>query len=272
MLLQIITMSVFSDNIRFLRGKKEITQQDLADTLIITRSRYVSYEDGRSEPPIEVLVKISKFFNISIDLLVSVDIRKYPLDEILRLPDNRIVLPVVVDKLGNNSIEIIPQKASMGYLSGYSDPEYIESLQRISLPFLTNGKYRAFPAQGDSMPPFKDGSYIIGKYIENIDDLKENRSYVFVTLNDGISYKRFKSKNEKTVTVAADNSFYKPYEIPFHEIIEIWQYASGIFPEDFEPDHFENHNLKDMFLELRKDIRNLNIKISGLEEKQNSIG
>ena len=262
MLLQIITMSVFSDNIRFLRGKKAITQQDLADTLIITRSRYVSYEDGRSEPPIEVLVKISKFFNISIDLLVSVDIRKYPLEEILRLPDNRIVLPVVVDRLGNNSIEIVPQKASMGYLSGYSDPEYIESLQRISLPFLVNGKYRAFPAKGDSMPPFKDGSYIIGKYVEDIEDLKPNKSYVFVTLNDGISYKRLKAKKKKSITVAADNPFYNPYDIPLGEIVEIWQYASGIFPEDFEPDNFESYPVKDMFLELRKEIRELDRKIS----------
>jgi len=262
LLLQIITMSIFSDNIRFLRAKKKITQQDLADTLIITRSRYVSYEDGRSEPPIEVLVKISKFFNISIDLMVSVDIRKYPLEQMLNLPDNRILLPIVIDEAGNSSIEIVPQKASMGYLSGYSDPEYIESLQRISLPFLTNGKYRAFPAQGDSMPPFKDGSYIIGKYVEDIEDLKKNKSYIFVTLNDGISYKRFKSKNKKSIEVAADNSFYKPYEIPLGEIVEIWQYASGIFPEDFEPDNLDHYNLQEMFLEIRKDIQLLDDKIS----------
>ncbi|KIC61447.1 XRE family transcriptional regulator, partial [Chryseobacterium taiwanense] len=224
--------------------------------------RYSKYEDGRSEAPYELLIRISKYFNLSIDLLLTVDIRKYPLKDVLKLPDNRIVLPVVVDQLGNNSIEIVPQKASMGYLSGYSDPEYIESLQRISLPFLTNGKYRAFPAQGDSMPPFKDGSYIIGKYLENIDDLKPNKSYVFVTLNDGISYKRFTSRNKKSITVAADNSFYKPYEIPLGEIVEIWQYASGIFPEDFEPDRLENYNLKEMFLEIRKDIQGLDEKIS----------
>lgn len=256
-------MSIFADNIRFLRGRKGLSQQSFADEiLIISRDRYSKYESGRSEAPYEVLIKISKYFNVSIDLLLTVDIRKYPLEEILRLPDNRIVLPVVVDQLGNNSIEIIPQKASMGYLSGYSDPEYMESLQRISLPFLTNGKYRAFPAQGDSMPPFKDGSYIIGKYIESIEDLKPHKSYVFVTLNDGISYKRLKAKKKKSLTVAADNTFYQPYDIPLGEIVEIWQYASGIFPEDFEPDHFENHELKEMFLELRKDIKNLDDKIS----------
>ncbi|HAO08427.1 XRE family transcriptional regulator [Chryseobacterium gambrini] len=255
-------MSIFSDNIRFLRTQKNLSQQELADQILMSRVRYSKYEDGRSEAPYELLIRISKYFNLSIDLLLTVDIRKYPLEDVLKLPDNRIVLPVVVDQLGNNSIEIVPQKASMGYLSGYSDPEYIESLQRISLPFLTNGKYRAFPAQGDSMPPFKDGSYIIGKYVENIDDLKPNKSYVFVTLNDGISYKRFKAKKEKSITVAADNSFYQPYDISLSEIVEIWQYASGIFPNDFEPDNFENYNLKDMFLVLRKDIELLNDKLS----------
>lgn len=255
-------MSIFSDNIRFLRTQKNLSQQELADQILMSRVRYSKYEDGRSEAPYELLIRISKYFNLSIDLLLTVDIRKYPLEDVLKLPDNRIVLPVIVDQLGNNSIEIVPQKASMGYLSGYSDPEYIESLQRISLPFLTNGKYRAFPAQGDSMPPFKDGSYIIGKYVENIDDLKPNKSYVFVTLNDGISYKRFTSRNKKSITVAADNSFYKPYDIPLREMVEVWQYASGIFPEDFEPDNFENYNLKHMFLEIRRDIQELDQKLS----------
>ncbi|WP_415325107.1 XRE family transcriptional regulator [Chryseobacterium sp. MMS23-Vi53] len=255
-------MSIFSDNIRFLRAQKNLSQQELADKVSMSRVRYSKYEDGRSEPPYELLIRISKYFNVSIDLLLTVDIRKYPLEEVLKLPDNRIVLPVVVDKLGNNSIEIVPQKASMGYLSGYSDPEYIESLQRISFPFLTNGKYRAFPAKGDSMPPFKDGSYIIGKYVENIEELKPNKSYIFVTLNDGISYKRLKAKKKKSITVAADNSFYQPYDIPFGEIVEIWQYASGIFPEDFEPNDFENFNVKDLFLQLRGDIWKLDQKIS----------
>ena len=262
MLVQFVPMSIFADNIRFLRAKKGLSQQSFADNiLIISRDRYSKYENGRSEAPYEVLIKISKYFNVSIDLLLTVDIRKYPLEDILKLPDNRIVLPVVVDRLGNNSIEIVPQKASMGYLSGYSDPEYIENLQRISLPFLTNGKYRAFPAQGDSMPPFKDGSYIIGKYVENTEELKVNKSYVFVTLNDGISYKRLKAKKKKSITVAADNSFYKPYDISLGEVVEIWQYASGIFPEDFEPDQLENYNLKDLFLELRKDIEKLSNKL-----------
>ncbi|MGL6128869.1 MAG: XRE family transcriptional regulator, partial [Chryseobacterium artocarpi] len=85
---------------------------------------------------------------------------------------------------------------------------------------------------------------------------------IFVTLNDGISYKRFTARQSKSITVAADNPFYEPYDIPLEEIVEVWQYASGIFPEDFEPEHLENYNIKEMFLEIRKNIQILDEKFS----------
>ncbi|WP_294322453.1 LexA family transcriptional regulator [uncultured Chryseobacterium sp.] len=225
-------MSVFSENIRLLRGTLGKTQRELSQQIQITSSRYSSYENGKSKPPVDVLIRISRIFNVSIDLLLSVDLKKHSLKDMLKLPDNRIVLPVVVDQQGNESIEIVPQKATMGYLRGYSDPDYIESLQTISLPFLKNGKFRAFPADGDSMPPFKDGSFIIGKYMEGLNDLKSGNTYVFITLNDGITYKRLRSKNKASLTVASDNTFYEPYDIHLNEIVEVWQYATGIFPED----------------------------------------
>lgn len=253
-------MSILSDNLRFLRDKQNLSQQKISDTLLITRSRYVKYEDGTSEPPIEILLRISKYFSISIDLLVSVDIRKYPLEEMLNLPDNRILIPITVDSSGNNQIEIIPQKASMGYLNGYSDPDYIESLQTISLPFLRNGKFRAFPADGDSMPPYKDGTFIVGKYVENLADLKTDKTYVFITTNDGITYKRFQFHERNFICVKSDNSFYEPLKIPLTEIKEIWEFACSINTQEYDPDEFSGQNMKEMFLELKEDINQLKEK------------
>jgi transcriptional regulator with XRE-family HTH domain len=253
-------MSILSDNLRFLRDKQNLSQQKISDTLLITRSRYVKYEDGTSEPPIEILLRISKYFSISIDLLVSVDIRKYPLEEMLNLPDNRILIPITVDSSGNNQIEIIPQKASMGYLNGYSDPEYIESLQTISLPFLRNGKFRAFPADGDSMPPYKDGTFIVGKYVENLADLKTDKTYVFITTNDGITYKRFQFHESSFICVKSDNNFYEPLKIPLADIKEIWEFACSINTQEYDPDEFSGQNMKEMFLELKEDINQLKEK------------
>lgn len=259
-----MTMSIFSDNIVFLRGQKNLSQHKLAEELILTRSRYVSYEYGAAEPPIEVLIRISKYFNISIDLLVTVDIRKFPLEEMVNLPGNKILLPVVVDPEGNNYIEIVPQKASMGYLKGYSDPEFIESLQKMQLPFLKNGKYRAFLADGDSMPPFADQSIIIGEYVETLEDLKANKEYIFVT-KEGITYKTFLKRTKKSITVSADNSLYEPYNIALEDIAEIWRYVRGILPQDYKPHTLADEaNIKHLVGEAKRSISNLEKSIQKL--------
>ncbi|QDP86439.1 LexA family transcriptional regulator [Chryseobacterium sp. SNU WT5] len=247
-------MSILSENMRYLRGQQKYSQQKIADDLLITRGRYAKYEDGSSEPPIEILIRLSKYFRISIDLLVGLDLSKYSLEKMMKLPDNRTILPITVDEKGENKIEIIPEKAQMGYLQGYSDPEYIEKLQTISLPFLRNGKFRAFPASGDSMPPFKNGTFIVGKYVENVSDLKKDKTYIFITQNEGVVYKRFEKKTSRNITVSSDNPLYKPYDIKLSELVEIWEYACSINTAEFETETLDMMTVKDMFLSLKKEI------------------
>ena len=247
-------MSILSENMRHLRGQQKYAQQKIADDLLITRGRYAKYEDGSSEPPIEILIRLSKYYRISIDLLVGLDLSKYTLEKMVKLPDNRTILPITVDEKGENKIEIIPEKAQMGYLQGYSDPEYIEKLQTISLPFLRNGKFRAFPASGDSMPPFKNGTFIVGKYVENVDDLKINKTYIFITKNEGVVYKRLQKKTSKNITVSSDNPLYKPYEIKLADLVEIWEYSCSINTAEFETETLDMMTVKEMFLSLKKEI------------------
>ena len=247
-------MSILAENMRYLRGQQKYSQQKIADNLLITRGRYAKYEDGSSEPPIEILIRLSKYYRISIDLLVGLDLSKYSLEKMMKLPDNRTILPIMVDEKGENKIEIIPEKAQMGYLQGYSDPEYIEKLQTISLPFLRNGKFRAFPASGDSMPPFKDGTFIVGKYVENVNDLKKDKTYIFITQNEGVVYKRFEKKTLKSITVSSDNPLYKPYEIKLSDLVEIWEYSCSINTAEFENETLDMMTVKEMFLSLKKEI------------------
>lgn len=253
-------MSILSENMRHLRGQQKYAQQKIADDLLITRGRYAKYEDGSSEPPIEILIRLSKYYRISIDLLVGLDLSKYSLEKMMKLPDNRTIFPITVDEKGENKIEIIPEKAQMGYLQGYSDPEYIEKLQTISLPFLRNGKFRAFPASGDSMPPFKNGTFIVGKYVENVTDLKKDKTYIFITQNEGVVYKRFEKKTARNITVSSDNPLYKPYDIKLSELVEIWEYACSINTSEFENETLDMMTVKEMFLSLKKEIDLINKK------------
>jgi hypothetical protein len=59
---------------------------------------------GTTDPPLDCLQKISRYFHVSIDLLLSFDIRRVPYENLLQLEENRILLPIVVDSKGDNKI------------------------------------------------------------------------------------------------------------------------------------------------------------------------
>jgi hypothetical protein len=205
-------------------------------------------------------VIISRYYHISIDLLLTVDLRKISIDNLMQLDDNRIVLPIAVDQDGNNLIEIIPHKAQAGYLSGYADAEYIENLQQIALPFLGPGKMRAFPINGDSMPPHTNQSIVVGKYVYNLGEIKKNKTYILITSSEGITYKRLGDKKEDSLTVISDNIIYNPYEIKLSDILEIWEYVCHIGRDDAKLLTQESDTVKEMFLELKRDINEIKQK------------
>ena len=78
-------MSLFSDNIKYLRTNRKFSQQIVADALAIPRPRFAKYEDGKNFPPPETLLAISRYFAMSIDLLLSVDVRKIPSGDLMKL-------------------------------------------------------------------------------------------------------------------------------------------------------------------------------------------
>ncbi|OOV12598.1 LexA family transcriptional regulator [Flavobacterium sp. LM4] len=250
-------MSLFSDNIRTLRVKQKISQEKLAENLGITRGRYVKYEDGTSEAPYEILKKIAQHYHISIDLLLSVDIRKISVEDLLKLEDNRLVLPIQVDQQGENFIEVVTQKVKAGYLNGYADPEYIENLQQISLPFLGPGKHRGFPVEGDSMPPHEDGSIIIGRYVERLGEVQDGKTYILITKNEGMVYKRLNKNKKNALVLESDNSFYPQYEVKVSDIIEIWEYSCSIGRTDKKQELNEIEIMKELLLEVKREVMEL---------------
>ncbi|MES2239405.1 MAG: LexA family transcriptional regulator [Bacteroidota bacterium] len=254
-------MSLFSDNIKYLRIKSDVSQQTVADAVAIPRPRYAKYEDGKNFPPPETLLALSRYLKMSIDLLLSVDVRKIPLGDLIKLENNRILLPITVDDKGNNRIEVVTEKAKAGYLSGYSDPEYIESLQQISLPFLGSGKHRGFPVEGDSMPPHEEGSIIVGRYVENLGEVQDGKTYILITKNQGMVYKRLNKNKKNALILESDNRFYPNYEVKFSEILEIWEFQCNIGRTDKKESLTDIESLREIILELKRDISDIKEKL-----------
>lgn len=64
-------MSNFSKNLKTLRQRKGLTQEKLADDLIIRRPTLAAYEEGRGEPHYDRLIIMAGYFKISIDKFLT---------------------------------------------------------------------------------------------------------------------------------------------------------------------------------------------------------
>ncbi|WP_417238785.1 XRE family transcriptional regulator [Bizionia sp.] len=252
-------MKNITKNIRHLRHLKGLTQEVFADDLKITRSRISSYEEGRSTPSIDMLIELSNYFKIPVDILIKNDLTKSKDTSFIDIGNTRVLFPITVDDDNENLIEVVPIKASAGYLSGYDDPEYIEQLQKIKLPFLPSGKHRAFPIKGDSMLPLKEGSYVVGKFVEDRRDISSNRTYVLLTLNDGMVYKRVINniKETNSLLLVSDNPLYKPYEIPIDEVLELWEFTCSINTQEYDQEELKISSIITMFNSLGVELKSL---------------
>ena len=70
---------MFCDIIKNLRKEKSLSQQAIANYLQITRQAYSNYENGKREPDYETLLKLSEFFDVSVDYLTRGETPTSPL-------------------------------------------------------------------------------------------------------------------------------------------------------------------------------------------------
>ena len=257
-------MNFLSKNIKHLRTLKGLTQEQFAEKLNVSRSRISSYEENRAMPSIDFLMELSDFFDISIDLLAKNNLTKATDLNFLKIGSKRLLFPITVDSENEDLIEIIPVEASAGYLRGYSDPEYIEHLNKIKLPFLPTGTHRAFPIKGDSMLPVKSGSYVVARFIENIRDLKNGKTYIIITLNDGIVYKRVFDKMDEhnMLLLASDNKKYDPYYVHIDEVLELWEFTCSINTQEYDEQELEISSIANMLTQLGVELKELKKSIN----------
>lgn len=58
--------------IKELRAEHNLTQANLADNLNIAKTTLAAYEQEKNEPNIRILIKLSKYFNVSVDYLLGI--------------------------------------------------------------------------------------------------------------------------------------------------------------------------------------------------------
>lgn len=260
--------NIFSSNIKLLRKRRGRTQDDVASALNMKRSTLSGYENEVAQPAIDALIIMSKYYGVSIDTLLKVDLSKLNESELIQIErgydvfitgSKLRVLATTVDSTNNENIEVVNHKASAGYRTGFADPEYIKVLPTFHMPFLSKEKkYRTFQIKGDSMLPIPDGSWVTGEFIQNWNLIRDNMPYIILTLDDGIMFKVVHNniKINGKLKLLSLNPLYKPYEIDAKDVREVWKFVHFIANEMPEP-NLRNDELAQSIGALKKDMEKI---------------
>ena len=263
----------FLEVVELLKEKGFIkSYSDFYHTIGISGQKFHDIKKGRSFATIDMLHDMqAEGYPISLKYIVngegmpleSLAPAKGDLQQILNGQNIKPVI-VTVDKAGQDNIVMVDTKAAAGYLRGFDDVEYFKDLPAFTLPGpeFRNATFRCFEVEGDSMEEVifhKD--WVIGKYIENFNYIKEGYVYVVVT-NEGIVVKRVfnKIKEDESLLLVSDNDQYPPYKVDVREVRELWYVArklSSYLPSGKSDTNRQIAELHNSFLELKNEVREL---------------
>ena len=140
-----------------------------------------------------------------------------------------------VETLGFMNVPLVPVRAQCGYLSGYSDEGYVESLP--SLPVIVDreyhGKYMLFEASGDSMDngtreSICDRDIVLGREIQR--DLWRYKLhikdwyFIIVHRTEGIAIKKIIDHDVEhgIITCHSLNNMFQDYRVYLDEVAELY--------------------------------------------------
>ena len=276
----LITVTYLAKNLKFLRQRMGLRQHEMQSQLGFTQSRWNQYETGKSKHVLDDFIKISDFFKVTASQLLEQDLTKgdffknsrstekhkksdfegdfegdfsgkkggkteiltmaaEPQADLLTRAKNTLI--ITVDSRGDENVLYVPVKARAGYLNGYADPEFIQTLPAYRLPGLNNGSFRLFEVEGLSMyNTLNSGDLVIGSNVEQLRLIRDDRVHVVVTQSHGIVVKRVLNRidKERKLILKSDNfkdrDLYPPIVVDPEDVLEVW-YVTGFISRQLRP-------------------------------------
>ena len=124
-----------ANNLRFLRTKHKLTQDDLSSLLNISRQAYSNYETSKLTPDLDSLLHISRFYRISIDELVLDNLQSTYHTSALKTGEEYIPY-VVMAKEKNTGNSIYLSREELDFIIKYR--ALSEENKQILAGFLSN--------------------------------------------------------------------------------------------------------------------------------------
>ncbi|MEB6088235.1 helix-turn-helix domain-containing protein [Enterococcus casseliflavus] len=129
------------EKIKSKRSEKKYTQEDLANLLHVSRSTISSWEVGRTYPDLDMVVKISNLFDITLDELLKEDkvMTRSLSNQIRNNKYYKVTIAILIFSLVASIIGMYMYTKSLNphkewYREHITDPSHVINQQQNSLP------------------------------------------------------------------------------------------------------------------------------------------
>jgi len=221
-------MSLIGINIKKIRSVKGLNQTEFANLFGLTRANIGSYEEQRAEPKLDVIIKIAKYFKLSIDKLVT---KELTVNEI----SNFNTLEKVLEKKHTNFISIpyVSKTDLIKYCKEKGKKSYLRQLKQISAPFISLG-FIAFYNEGNELY-FNNKGFLHGDILFTQEQNKEDGLFLGLAINTKEIAKGLIKIKDKMITITPLNPNYPTKEMELSKSTElrkiVGRYTTNVLDE-----------------------------------------
>ncbi|MEP5339181.1 MAG: helix-turn-helix domain-containing protein [Algibacter sp.] len=247
-------MSFFGKNIKKIRGVKSLSQQAFADLFFLKRATLGAYEEGRSEPKIDTIIKVANYFSISIDDILTKEIT---VNQLLSFNGGITTDVNQVVKTTFTEVPFVNELNSKMFIDDFKTSQNYSSLPKIKIPIEGSINLLAFTVQDLFMVSNEEGLFpndiVIGENISPEDIVIGD--VVIALVDDTLLIRRYDTSNTG-YNLLADHINIPPITIPYEVVVHFWK-VSYVFLKRYPK--FAS-KLEDRINQLDAELKRLSLK------------
>ena len=245
---------MFGKNIKKIRNVKGLSQQAFAELFDLKRGTLGAYEEGRSNPKLETIVKIAAYFKVGVDELLSSELT---VNRLLHFNDSITTNTTTLKTEEFARIPCITENLQTAYVQQYAKQQFTDKLPVLQLPLNPTADYIGYTVPNLEMSSRGRGFFpkdiVIGKKWQPDTYTKVPAGTLVLVLTDSQLIFRRAFFSENSLILKADHDNVETVRLSLNEIIFLWEICH-VFHNRIPP---KNDWLEDRLGLLEKEISSL---------------
>ena len=212
-------------NIKKIRGVKRLSQQAFADLFGLKRGTLAAYEEGRSSPRLETVIKIASHFNIDMDELLKTELT---VNRLLQFNDTITTNsdPLPVQQFAR--IPCITDALETDFIHQRGEPGICQRLPQLQLPLPESKGYIGYTVHSAEMTQpggtgFLPRDLVVGKILDTNSFKTLKRDSPVLVLTDQKLIFRFANPELESCELHPAAEGLEPITLVYTEIIKVWE-------------------------------------------------